>query len=695
MAKSSKWGNIVFYKTKDGQLRWFDPDKAKTPEGKAKIKAIRMGKQVSDTGRGKITEMDEDRITNAKKALNKKNKNKNKVADRKAMEEWRKAVDKNRKAEDKAFKNVDYLDSKDKNNADVLKNVRKTAHDRRTAYNETEYTFARAHNPENWHKDKNGNAISNREQRNIERAQKKAETRKFVNEINSNKKLAGDDNLLSEKKANQLYEKSEDGKWKTKDFKGVVNKLHGHDLNKKSAEAQAKRKDKKPSNDIEALKKAGENLRKVQLNNKLTNATGERKRKALNALQKVNGAKEANASIKASNDQLSAMEKHAKVMDDADSTAKEMNQASRALRTATNEAVRHGANPKNFPTTQGRKSRDELNLERARNKAKVRNHANEIREVMNKEEYGGLGDTMVPRNKAGDKYASFFEKTGENVRPNPRKIDEYKKYEKGQAQNYISEGKQKTKAKQNNKLSNATGERKTKAVEALKKKKENAENNSILERQRAREKEQSKAEEVIDRLGSNSGISPAWEGIKEGASSKERLEFNKARNSYRKISNEFDKDIKGSTRRDELNMARAKRKAQERAESNTKKSPITEMTPERKQKAQTALLMKPYTEKKTKIKEKEKAYKQTLKEMNKEYKKSGSTNKYRTLRNKLEGIDPDKTLGEMYSDKNKYVEYRKNFEDETGTVNRYELNIKRAKKKARERKSAINALKRK
>lgn len=42
---NSEWGNIVFYKTKEGKLRRFDPDKAKTFEGKAKVKAIRIGKQ--------------------------------------------------------------------------------------------------------------------------------------------------------------------------------------------------------------------------------------------------------------------------------------------------------------------------------------------------------------------------------------------------------------------------------------------------------------------------------------------------------------------------------------------------------------------------------------------------------------------------------------------------------------------------
>lgn len=45
MAKD--YGGLVFYRTKEGKLRYFDPSKAKTPEGKAKIKAIRSGKKVS------------------------------------------------------------------------------------------------------------------------------------------------------------------------------------------------------------------------------------------------------------------------------------------------------------------------------------------------------------------------------------------------------------------------------------------------------------------------------------------------------------------------------------------------------------------------------------------------------------------------------------------------------------------------
>lgn len=70
MAKSSKWGNIVFYRTKEGALRWFDPGKAKTPEGKAKIKAIRSG--------GKITEMTQDRVAKARENLEaKRTKEKN------------------------------------------------------------------------------------------------------------------------------------------------------------------------------------------------------------------------------------------------------------------------------------------------------------------------------------------------------------------------------------------------------------------------------------------------------------------------------------------------------------------------------------------------------------------------------------------------------------------------------------------
>lgn len=77
MAKSSKYGNIVFYRAKEGALRWFDPDKAKTPEGKAKIKAIRSGGKVASKG-GKITEMTQDRVAKAKENLEaKRTKEKN------------------------------------------------------------------------------------------------------------------------------------------------------------------------------------------------------------------------------------------------------------------------------------------------------------------------------------------------------------------------------------------------------------------------------------------------------------------------------------------------------------------------------------------------------------------------------------------------------------------------------------------
>lgn len=443
MAKSSKWGNIVFYKTKDGQLRWFDPNKAKTPEGKAKIKAIRSGTKISNKS-GKITEMNEDRIKKAKENAD---------------------VNKKRKENIKAYNNYGnavktQMDTKKAIESGAgQKEINKKSNAERQAKNE-------------YLRDQYGPISTPRDILNEERAQKKAQERAHANEVYKN----ASSNKDEAKKYAKYLEVNKDGNIQAKgnDTKAYFNKIQGEKLNQKSAEAQAK-KDKARAR-IEKMKADNkamqEEIKKAHQETKLTNATGERKQKALDSLKRIKGSEDYRNSKKADAEQEKAMIKHARVMDDAHSTNKEMNDASRALRTANNEAVRHGANPKGFSTTQGRDSRDELNIERARKKAETRNHTNQIREIMNKEENGGLGGVMFPRNKEGDKNASFYEKYGDAVRPNPRKLDEYNKYQKGNALNYISDGIQKTRVKQNDKLSNATGERKTKALEALKKKKE-------------------------------------------------------------------------------------------------------------------------------------------------------------------------------------------------------------------------------
>lgn len=427
MAKSSKWGNIVFYKTKEGELRWFDPDKAKTPEGKAKIKAIRTGKQVS--------KKDEDKINRINSKINSK-KNRDEV------------MEGNKKARrfNNVLKNMNMIDDeykkweKEENKNGLTNSERKIKNNIKQQLNRASNEFRTANN------DAHDKERKNRDKLNIKRAQKKAQERAHANEIYEN----ASSNKDEAKKYAKYLEVNKDGNIQAKgnDTKAYFNKIQGEKLNQKSAEAQAK-KDKARAR-IEKMKADNkamqEEIKKAHQETKLTNATGERKQKALDSLKRIKGSEDYRNSKKADAEQEKAMIKHARVMDDAHSTNKEMNDASRALRTANNEAVRHGANPKGFSTTQGRDSRDELNIERARKKAETRNHTSQIREIMNKEENGGLGGVMFPRNKVGDKNASFYEKYGDAVRPNPRKLDKYDKYQKGHAQNFISDGMQKTRA---------------------------------------------------------------------------------------------------------------------------------------------------------------------------------------------------------------------------------------------------------
>lgn len=208
MAKNSKWGNIVFYKTKEGKLRWFDPDKAKTPEGKAKIKAIRMGKGYQ----GKTTDMDEERVAKAKKALETK----------KAGAIERKA----RAAEDALNKQFDKnpTTSKDKNE------LRRLANEKANAVGDLYYSLS-------GNKDKVGSP-SIRDEKNIRKAKAKAEERAHIKEV---KEKAENPNFDAEKYA-KYFDK--DGKIIPEKFDEWNRKQKGEELNKKSAEAQKAKADK-------------------------------------------------------------------------------------------------------------------------------------------------------------------------------------------------------------------------------------------------------------------------------------------------------------------------------------------------------------------------------------------------------------------------------------------------------------------
>jgi len=203
------YGNIVFYRTKDGKLRWFDPDKAKTPEGKAKIKAIRSGKS-----------------KNAKIGTNK-----DKVQTK--LEQIAKEEVKRTKEYEITAKNYrDAVENK-KDVGKAAKAVHKASNAWRNIVNEENRTsLEKLGDPKE---------RTTRDEKNIERARKKAAERAHQKEIGE---AATNPNFDAKKFAK--YFKKENGKVVLDESKSkeYFDKYHGQNLNIKSAEAQKEAKEK-------------------------------------------------------------------------------------------------------------------------------------------------------------------------------------------------------------------------------------------------------------------------------------------------------------------------------------------------------------------------------------------------------------------------------------------------------------------
>lgn len=225
---------------------------------------------------------------------------------------------------------------------------------------------------------------------------------------------------------------------------------------------------------------------------------------------------------------------------------KKANQASNELRRASNENERaFGATIDPSQKTR----RDKLNIDRAKNRAESRANAKKVRDSINEKIGGNFGDNVIPNNKKGKTPATDVQKL----------LDKYDKNKNGNKSPKVTE---------------MTPERKTKALDALEKKRTKEKNDGYWKRQRARSKESAKAEDYIEKNAVNEyqgSFMPGIAGVKEGASKEERKKFYKARNDYNRINNEFNKDTGLSDKRDRLNIQRARNKAKKRSAVNALK----------------------------------------------------------------------------------------------------------------------------
>lgn len=418
MAKSSKYGNIVFYRTKEGALRWFDPDKAKTPEGKAKIKAIRSGGKIASKG-GKITEMTQDRVAKAEENLETKKKNRAKEQKENAYKNATHNL--NKKYYESADKAMEAMNAEtDNEERKFQKEANRANTEWRTALNDMKRLKPRAYKKDIFKNVESHAERTNRDKLNIERAKKKAQERQHAND--DVKEIKVGESVLESRKikpGQKTYEDEHKEKLKKysrpltseelKQYNEQQNKpkeIHLSDGTilesrkiandkKESTEVQTSNGKSKARLRIEKMleenKKAGEAIRKARLNNKLTNATGERKQKALDSLKRREYSKENNAYQKR---QSVRNKELAKAEDYIEKNAINEYQGSFIPGIA---GVKEGAgkeertkfykarndynrirNEFNKDTGLSDK-RDRLNIERARNKAKKRSAVNALK----------------------------------------------------------------------------------------------------------------------------------------------------------------------------------------------------------------------------------------------------------------------------------------------------------------------------
>lgn len=255
MAKD--YGGLVFYRTKEGKLRYFDPNKAKTPEGKAKIKAIRSGKSKNAFIGSKDTIKNE-----VRKQAN--------VERAKAEENARLANNKYSKAVTKAGAEREDIIAARKKKSQADNKARQALNEQRRVNDPIDY------------------GRNERDKLNVQRAQKKADERKkpaWVKNPNFNYKKYGkyfdDKGVLKKETADEYFKayaqtrKSADGirekeaneKLKRETFRKATEAVNAKKTNKEKW-LEAKSELKRAQDDVEQFndKESKERLAKAQAN---------------------------------------------------------------------------------------------------------------------------------------------------------------------------------------------------------------------------------------------------------------------------------------------------------------------------------------------------------------------------------------------------------------------------------------------